>query len=80
MGEEITGVVIEKAYHPPPGAPDMYWYYLMVQTESGKRVSIRLHPKVHDKITIGDKIRFEKLWRKNTRVKDIQIVGRVEFE
>ena len=74
MGKEITGVVIEKAYHPPPGAPDKYWCYLMVETGSGQRVNIRLHQKIHDKITIGDKIHFIKPLRKNKRVRDVQIL------
>lgn len=74
MGAIVTGTVIEKAYHPPPGAPDKYWCYLLVETESGERVSVRLHQKVHDRITVGDTVSFEKPWRKEKRVKDIQIV------
>jgi hypothetical protein len=74
MGQEITGTVIEKAYHPPPGAPDKYWCYLMVETDSGKRVNIRLHQKIHDKITVGDRICFNKPWRQNKRVEDIEIL------
>jgi hypothetical protein len=74
MGKAVAGVVIEKAYHPPPGAPDRYWCYIMVETATGERVNIRLHQKVHDKITFGDRVQFEKPWRKNKRVKDIQIV------
>jgi uncharacterized OB-fold protein len=74
MGKPVVGTVIEKAYHPPPGAPDKYWCYIMVETESRGRVNIRLHQKVHDKITIGDRVQFEKPWRKNKRVKDIQFV------
>lgn len=75
MGKEITGIVIEKAYHPPAGAPDRYWCYLMVETESGERVNVRLHQKIHDKITIGDKIHFNMPWRKNKRVRDIELIG-----
>lgn len=76
MGKDITGIVIEKAYHPPPGAPDKYWCYLMVETESGERVNIRLHQRIHDKITIGGKVHFSKPWRKDKRVKEVKIIGR----
>lgn len=76
MGKEITGIIIEKAYHPPPGAPDKYWCYLMVQTESGERVNVRLHQKIHDKITTGDKVRFSEPRRKNKPVRDVQVIGR----
>ena len=74
MGKRVVGTVIEKAYHPPPGAPSKYWCYLMVETDSGRRVNIRLHQRVHDKITIGDRVQFEKPWRKNKRVKDVRVV------
>lgn len=76
MGKEITGTVIEKAYHPPPGAPDRYWCYLMVETESGVRVNVRLHQKIHDRITVGDRVGFKKPWRKNKCVRNVQVVGR----
>jgi hypothetical protein len=76
MSDEMTGTVIEKAYRPPPGAPSKYWCYLMVETGSGKRVNIRLHQKMHDKITIGDEICFSKPWRKNKRVRHVQITRR----
>ena len=75
MGKDITGIVIEKAYHPPPGAPDKYWCYLLVETESGDRVNIRLHQKIHDKIIIGDKVHFSKPWRKDKRVRDVKVIG-----
>ena len=74
MGKTIVGIVIEKTYHPPPGAPNKYWCYIMVEDESVGRVSIRLHQKVHDKITIGDHVKFDKSWRKNKRVKKIQLM------
>ena len=74
MGKEITGTVIEKAYRPPPGAPAKYWCFLMVETESGERVNVRLHQKIHNKITSGDVIRFSKPWRENKRVSDVTIV------
>lgn len=74
MGRSVVGTVIEKAYHPPPGAPDKYWCYLMVETESGERVNVRLHQKLHDRITIGDRVQFEPPWRKNKRVKDMRVV------
>ena len=80
MGKQVTGIVVEKAYHPPPGAPDKYWCYLIVETKIGKRVNVRLHQKIHDKITIGDAIRFSKPWRKNKRVRDVQVIGRAEIE
>lgn len=70
---QITGTVIEKAYHPPQGAPDKYWCYLMVELESGKRINIRLHQGVHDKVTVGDCVSFTKPWRRNKRVKDMRI-------
>ena len=76
MSKEVTGTVIEKAYHPPPGAPDKYWCYLMVEAESGQRVNVRLHQRLHNKITIGDQIRFSKPFRKNKRVRDVQVIGR----
>jgi len=74
MGKAVVGTIIEKAYYPPPGAPDKYWCYIMVETESGDRLNIRLHKKVHNRITVGDKVQFEKPWRKNKPVKDIQLV------
>jgi hypothetical protein len=80
MGKEITGVIIEKAYHPPPGAPDKYWCYVMVETEAGKRVNVRLHKKIQDKVTIGDKIRFAKPWRHNKPLRDVQHIGRAGIE
>lgn len=76
MGKEIAGIVIEKAYHPPPGAPDKYWCYLMVETEFGARFNVRLHQKIHDKITVGDKVVFKKPWRKNKRVRNVEVIGR----
>jgi len=80
MGKEITGIVIEKTYRPPLGAMGVSDYcYLMVEAMSGERVSIRLHRKVHDKITIGDKIRFSKPWRKKKRVGDVQVIGRARI-
>jgi hypothetical protein len=74
MGKEIVAVVIEKTYRPPPGAPDKYWCYLMVETETGDRENLRLHQKLHDKIVLGDKIAFSKPWRKNKRVRNIRII------
>lgn len=76
MSKTCDGYVIEKAYRPPAGAPDRYWCYLMVETEDGQRVNVRLHQKLHDKITIGDHIRFEKPWRRNKRVRGVQVLGR----
>ncbi len=75
MGKGITESVIEKAYHPPPGAPDKYWCYLLVETESGARVNVRIHQKNQDRITVGDRMGF-KPWRKNKRVRNVQVVGR----
>jgi len=74
MGKEMTVPVIEKTYHPPPGAPDKYWCYLLVEDESGKRVKISLHQKVHDTIAVGDKIHFEKPLRPNKRVRKVERV------
>lgn len=74
MGRRIEGEIIEKSYQPPPGAPNKYWCYLMVETESGERVNIRLHQKVHDKVTVGDRVRFDQPKRKNKRVKDLDLV------
>ncbi len=74
MAKTLVGTILEKAYRPPPGAPSKYWCYLMVETESGERVNIRLHQSVHDKVTTGDRIRFEKPWRENKRVKEIERV------
>ena len=70
----VSGTVIEKSYLPPPGAMDRYWCYLLVEAESGDRVSVRLHQDIHDKIVNGDKIRFVKPRRKHKRVKDVQIL------
>ncbi|MHC4188845.1 MAG: hypothetical protein ACYTBX_08595 [Planctomycetota bacterium] len=78
MAREIIGTVIEKAYHPPPGAPNKYWCYLIVETQSGERVNVRLHQRLHNKITIGDEIRFSKPWRGNKRVRAIRIIRRTE--
>lgn len=80
MGKEIAGIVIEKTYHPPPGAPAKYWCYLMVETESDERVNVRLHQTIHDKITIGDKVRFNEPWRKTKRVRNVQIIGRLQIK
>lgn len=75
MAKQTTGTVVEKAYHPPIGAPDKYWCFLIVETKAGERVNIRLHQKIHDKITTGDAIRFNNPWRKNKRVKNVQLIG-----
>ncbi len=74
MARTIVGTIIEKSYHPPPGAPSKYWCYVMVETESGERVNIRLHQSVHDKVTTGDRVQFEKPRRESKRVKEIQRV------
>ena len=74
MAKTVVGTIIEKSYRPPPGAPSNYWCYIMVETEYGERVNVRLHQSVHDKITIGDRVQFEKPWRKNKRVKQINRV------
>lgn len=74
MARKIEGEVIEKTYQPPPGAPSKYWCYLMVETDSGERVSIRLHQSLHDQLTVGDRLRFDKPMRKNKRVKKIDRV------
>lgn len=79
MAKEMTGTVIEKSFRPPPGAPDKYWCYLMVESESGKRVTIRMHQKRVDHVTIGDSIRFSKPWRKNKRVKHIEMIERAKL-
>ena len=76
MSKEINGTVVEKTYHTPPGAPDKYWCYLVVAAESGERVNIRLHQKIHDQILVGDQINFEKPWRKNKRVKDVHVTSK----
>ena len=74
MAKRVIGTIIEKSYQPPIGAPSKYWCYIMVEDAPGDRVTIRLHQKVHDKVTIGDQVRFEKPWRKHKRVKDIRLV------
>lgn len=74
MGRPITGSVIEKSYRPPPGAPAKYWCYLMVETATGERVNIRLHQKIHDSITVGDRVQLEPPWRKKKRVEDLRVV------
>lgn len=73
MGKQIVGEVIEKSYQPPPGAPSKYWCYLMVETDSGERVNIRLHQKIHDKFTVGDRLKFDLPRRKHKRVKDVSL-------
>jgi hypothetical protein len=80
MGREVTGIVIEKAYHPPPGAPDRYWCYLMIETEVGERTNVRLHQSLHNRISIGDRVRFTKPWRENKRVRDLEVVERARLE
>jgi hypothetical protein len=42
MSQEMTGTVIEKSFRPPPGAPNKYWCYLMVNMESGERVNPKI--------------------------------------
>jgi uncharacterized OB-fold protein len=70
MAKILEGTVIEKWFDVPLGASGAQNYcYVMVQLESGERVSIRLHRKVVDQVTIGDRIRFLKPWRKKKRVK-----------
>lgn len=77
MAREMVGTVIEKWFDVPLGASGARNYcYVMIQSESGERVSIRLHRKVVDQVTIGDRIRFSKPWRKSKRVKDVQILER----
>lgn len=78
MGKEMIGTVIEKSFQPPPGAPDKYWCYLMIDVESGERETIRLHKKQVDRVTIGDRIRFIKPWRRNKTVK-VEVVERVHL-
>lgn len=78
MGNKTSGVVIEKRYDPPPGAPNRYWCFLMVEQPSGKRVTIRLHQKLHDKIAVLDEIAFEMPWRKNKRVRAVEVTGRAD--
>jgi len=72
MAKTVVGTIIEKAYRPPPGAPSKYWCYVMVETESGERVNVRLHQSVHDQVTTGDRVRLEKPRRENKRVKKIE--------
>ena len=74
MGREWVGKIIEKAYRPPPGAPSKYWCYIMVESDSGERVNVRLHQKVHDQVTVGDRVQFERPRRESKRVKDIKRV------
>jgi hypothetical protein len=78
MAQEMTGTVIEKSFRPPPGAPNKYWCYLMVNTESGERITIRLHQKHVNRVTTGDRIRFSKPWRNNKRTKDLEVLERAE--
>jgi hypothetical protein len=73
MAETVKGKVREKAYHPPPGAPDKYWCYVVVETESGPRLRVRLHQRVQEKILIGDTISFKKPRRKNKRVAAVRV-------
>lgn len=73
MGKEMTGTIIEKSFQAPPGAPVKYWCYMMVETAFGERVTIRLDKKQVDLVTIGDRIRFSKPWRRNKSVK-VEIV------
>lgn len=75
MGREIIGTVMEKGYHPPPGAMNRYWCYLLVETPAGARVRVRLHQTLEGEIAVGDKVRFRKPWRKNKRVRDVQRLG-----
>ena len=75
MGKDITGVVIEKNYRPPPGAPAKYWCYLIVEDVMERRVTIRLHQKIHDRFVIGDTVQFSRPWRKNKRVRNIKKAG-----
>ena len=72
MAASIDGSVVGKDYRPPPGAPSKYWCYLIVDTDSGERVNIRLHQSIHEKFAIGDRVRFTKAWRANKRVRDVQ--------
>lgn len=78
MAKDMIGTVIEKNFRPPPGGPDKYWCYLMIQAKSRERITIRLHKKYVDHVTIGDQIRFSKPWRKNKCVKDLEIVETVD--
>lgn len=69
----VEGIVIEKSYLPPPGAPAKYWCYLMVETPKKDRVRIRLHQSIHEKFAIGDHVKFDKPWRKNKRVRSVKL-------
>ena len=69
MAAEMTGTIIEKSFQPVPGAPPKYWCYLVVETDSGERVTIRMHHRQVDKVVEGDRIQFSKPWRKNKVVK-----------
>lgn len=79
MGKEMTGTIIEKSFRPPPGAPEKYWCYLMIDTEHGGRITIRIRKKYVDRVTIGDRIRFIKHWRKNKPSKVIEIVNKARL-
>lgn len=74
MGKEMIGTVIEKSFRPPPGAPAKHWCYLMIETDSGERVTIRVHKKYIDQVTIDDRISFTKYFRKNKKVRNVQII------
>lgn len=72
--KEIIGAVIEKSFRPPVGAPSKYWCYLMVDVPDAERITIRLHQSQIEQVAIGDTVRFMKPWRKNKRVRNIEIL------
>ena len=75
MGEQLVGTVIEKTYLFPVKGQ----CYLIIETESEDRVKIRLNKKYEDSITIGDRIRFEKPWRKRKKVKVLELVEKASL-
>ena len=54
-----TGYVIEKKVQAPAGSPDNYWTNIMVDLDTGDRITVLLEPKDVERVTIGDYVRLD---------------------
>jgi len=84
MGKLTVGQVLDKFIQIPPfnygllpgseGRLRRKWTYAIIETESRRRITIRLGKKFADQVVVGDQIRFIKPWRTNKRVNNITIL------
>ena len=56
----MKGIVKRKSFSPPPGASPERWCFLLVETDGGDFVTLRLSYSQVSLIMVGDRIRFRK--------------------